>query len=307
MIIGISPTVDFAFKLMLGSPEHVRVTIHFLNAILGGTRTITRVEIRNPYVGKNYQNDKWIVLDILATDNFGRQLNIEIQTSVPAGLRQRLAFYDARLYVDQMKEGEQYHELRPAIVICVLTKPLFPDQTQLHSDFRLRDEAGNVFSDDLQIHTLELTKLNVTRENLVNATPAERWAYFLRYAETMTEAEIRELFPEPEFVEAAGVLEMINKTPEQLHEYRSRLKLQLDETARLEYARDEGRQEGEATGLQKGRQEGRQEGEILGRIAILQELLGFSQPTREELSGYDLSQLMALAKQLQQQLSHRNP
>ena len=301
MAIGIDPTVDFAFKLMLGSPEHVRVTIHFLNAILGGRRVITRVEIRNPYVGKNYQNDKWIVLDILATDNFGRQLNVEIQTSVPAGLRQRLAFYDARLYVDQMHEGEQYHELRPAIVICVLTIPLFPDQPYLHSDFRLRDEAGNVFSDDLQIHTLELTKLNVTRENLASATPAERWAYFLRYAGTMTEAEIFELFPEPEFVEAAGVLEMINKTPEQLHEYRSRLKLQLDETARLEYARQEGRQEG----LQEGERKGEQKGELIGRIATLQELLSISQPTREELSAYDLSRLADLAKQLQQQLNQR--
>ena len=28
MAIGISPLVDFAFKLMLGSPEHSGVTIH---------------------------------------------------------------------------------------------------------------------------------------------------------------------------------------------------------------------------------------------------------------------------------------
>jgi predicted transposase/invertase (TIGR01784 family) len=307
--ISISPTVDFAFKMMLGSPEHAPVTIHFLNAILGGRLRITQVKFLNPFLGKVRDGDKLAVLDILATDNFGRQLNIEIQTSVPAGLRQRLAFYDARLYVDQMKEGEQYHELRPAIVICVLTKPLFPVQTYLHTDFRLRDEAGKVFSDDLQIHTLELTKLNVTRENLASATPAERWAYFLRYAETMTEAEIVELFPEPEFVEAAGVLEVINKTPEQLHEYRSRLKLQLDEAARLEYARDEGRQEGEAKGRQegeaKGRQEGEQKGELIGRITMLQEILSISQPSREELSACDLTQLTALAKQLQQQLSRR--
>jgi len=33
--IGIIATVDFAFKLMLGSPEHTRITVHFLNAILG--------------------------------------------------------------------------------------------------------------------------------------------------------------------------------------------------------------------------------------------------------------------------------
>ena len=170
-------------------------------------------------------------------------------------------------------------------MICVLTMPLFPDRTDLHSDLRLRDAQGNRFSDDLQIHTLELTKLTVTRENLSRATPAERWAYFLMNSDKMTEVEIRVLFAEPEFAEAAGVLEMINQTPEQLQEYRARMKFQMDEIARLDYAR--------------------QEGELIGRITTLQELLSISQPTREELSAYDLSQLADLAKLLQQQLSQR--
>ena len=155
-----------------------------------------------------------------STDCQGRKLNIEIQTSLPLGIRQRLAYYDARLYVDQLSEGDQYQALRPAIVICVLTKTLFPGRSGLHSDFRLRDAAGELFSDDLQIHTLELTKLHVERENLGQAAPAERWAYFLLHAETMSGPEILEFFREPEFVEAAGVLEMINQTPEQLQEYR---------------------------------------------------------------------------------------
>jgi len=34
MAIGISPLVDFAFKRMLGNPEHSGITIHFLNSIL---------------------------------------------------------------------------------------------------------------------------------------------------------------------------------------------------------------------------------------------------------------------------------
>ena len=90
---------------------------------------------------------------------------------------------------------------------------------------------------------------------------------------------------------------MINQTPDQLHEYRARMKFQMDEIARLDYARREGEQ--------KGRQEGRQEGELLGQIGILQSILGISQPTREDLSTYDMPQLTALAKQLQQQLSCR--
>ena len=157
--------------------------------------------------------------------------------------------------------------------------------------------------DDLQIHTLELTKLHVERENLGQAAPAERWAYFLLHAETMSGPEILEFFREPEFVEAAGVLEMINQTPEQLQEYRARMKFQMDEIARFDYARLEGLQEGR----KEGRQEGRQEGEFIGQISVLQSILGISKPTREELLVSSLSELTAIVRQLQQQLADRKP
>jgi len=90
MAIGISPLVDFAFKLMLGSPEHTGVTIHFLNSILVEQPRITHVEILNPFLEKDYENDKLSILDILATDEHGRLLNIEVQTSLPSGMSQRL-------------------------------------------------------------------------------------------------------------------------------------------------------------------------------------------------------------------------
>ena len=47
MAIGIDPTVDYAFKLLLGSPEHPAITLHFLNAVLGSEVLITDVEIIN--------------------------------------------------------------------------------------------------------------------------------------------------------------------------------------------------------------------------------------------------------------------
>ena len=80
MAIGVSPTVDFAFKVMLGNPEHTGVTIHFLNSILDDQPRITQVEILNPFLGKESDDDKLSVLDILATDEHGRLLNIETQS-----------------------------------------------------------------------------------------------------------------------------------------------------------------------------------------------------------------------------------
>jgi hypothetical protein len=154
--------VDFAFKLMLGSPQHSRVTMHFLNSIPIDQPTITHVEILNPFLGKQSDDNKLSVLDVLATD-------------------------------------------------------------------------------DLQIHLLQLKNLLVTANNVYHALPAERWAYFLQNADQLTSAEIRRLFPDAEIAEAAGVLEMISQTPEQLLLYNARLKFQRDEEARLRKAQQDGR------------------------------------------------------------------
>ncbi len=73
---------------------------------------------------------------------------------------------------------------------------------------------------------------------------AECWAYFLRYAEQLTQREISGLFPDQEILEAAGVLEMIAQTPEQRLLYNARLKLRRDEESRPRGARQEGIPEG---------------------------------------------------------------
>ena len=293
MAIGINPTVDFAFKRMLGSPEHTNITIHFLNSILGGRPLITEIQFLNTVLEKDSESDKTSVLDILALDEHGRRVNIEIQTSLPAGLPQRLIYYTSCVYVGQLKEGTRYTELRPAISICVLTRPLFRELPDLHLDFRLRETSGSIFTDDLQIHLLELSKLNVSAQDVYHATPIERWAYFLRNAELLSIDEISKLFPDREITEAAGVLEMISQTPDQRWLYNARLKAQLDDAARMEYACD------------VGREEGIKRGELLGRIKLCRELLNVPELTPEELTGLDLCQLNEQVEQLQQQLRTR--
>ncbi len=130
----------------------------------------------------------------------------------------------------------------------------------------------------------------MTAETVYDAKPAERWAYFLRNADKLTPAEVCRLFPDQEFSEAAGVLEMISQTPEQLLAYNARLKFQRDEAARMEQAT----LEGEARGVE------------IGRISLLQELLGKPVWTAEEFAACNAAQLNAMADQMQQQLRARH-
>ena len=76
MILGIKPTVDYAFKRLLGSPEHTAIMVHFINAVLDGSPPIREVELLNPILGKETASDKLAILDVRARDDQGRWLNI---------------------------------------------------------------------------------------------------------------------------------------------------------------------------------------------------------------------------------------
>lgn len=152
----------------------------------------------------------------------------------------------------------------------------------------------------------------MTEDNIRQAEPIDRWAYFLLNADRLSRDDVSRIFPDQEFAEAAGVLEMISKSPEEHLAYDMRLKFQRDEATRLastqreiEAARSEGETKGRVEGRVEGLREGVQKGVLLGRIALLQELLGDSAPTAGELSGVDESRLTELAEQLQTRLRNR--
>jgi len=145
---------------------------------------------------------------------------------------------------------------------------------------------------------LQLSNLRVTEENLRYASPLEQWSYFLLRAETLTMDEIKRLLPDEIFSEAASVLEVVAKTPEQKQRYEARLKFQRDEAARARSAREEG--------IEVGIEKGIERGELFGRIKTLQGLVGATESTRAELSECSEEQLKMLLEQLQDQLRNRN-
>ena len=317
MILGIRPTVDLAFKKLLGSPDHTSITVHFLNAVLACTPRISEVEILNPILEPDWDSDKLAVLDVLAVDESGRQFNIEMQTSLPAGLTQRLVYYASSLYVSQLGQGEVYTALRPAISICVLERALLADSDQLHSDFRLRRPDGRTLTDDLQVHLVELSKSRANEHNIRGVSALESWAYFLLNADRYTSEELRKILPEREFVEAIGVLEKMSRSPEERTAYDARLKSLRDDAARLEFARMEGervgiergwergREEGLEQGLEQGLERGKELGALIGKVQLLEQLLNLPQSDERSLSKLAPAELTARMSELQRKLQSR--
>jgi predicted transposase/invertase (TIGR01784 family) len=297
MAIGIDPTVDFACKRVLGSPDHPAITLHFLNSVLQFRPPITEVRILNPTIEKGFDGDKWSLLDILAKDELGRLYDIEVQTTRPVGMRKRLAYYAACLLVEQLESGGDYQDLRAAIGICLLDAIEFRDQVALRHQFQLRSEGGLSLTDCLQIHLFELPKYVPPSDNRVITDPVEQWLYFFCRADRSTASELVRRLPDPVFAEATGVLEMIARNPEDRRLYNERLKMERDERARLLQARLDGCEEGIEKGIEKG--------EIIGSVKVLQELLDGVSSTSQELLELGMERLIALEAELRQRMNRR--
>ena len=305
MSLGIKPTVDFAFKKIFGTPENVPALRGLVNAVLQLDDPIVELEILNPFSYQEFEEDKLIVLDIRARDAVGRWLNVEMQVSVVPGLLERLTYYACSLYVDQLHSGQNYGNLQPAISICLLSQVLLSDTPAPHHRYRLVDsKQGRELSGAIEVHTVELTKYNLD-EATISARPVlEQWVFFFLRADRYEASRLRELLPGEEFQRAITALETITTKTEDRQMYDRREKALRDQQWMLESAQEMvrvARQEGR----QEGREEGLEQGAVVGKIQLLQELLGVEPSTAADLSQRRPDELTALAAELQQRLRTR--
>jgi predicted transposase/invertase (TIGR01784 family) len=294
MILGIKPTVDFAFKKIFGSPQNVAALIGLLNAILDLKKPIVSVEILNPFSYQEFADSKLIVLDVRCRDSTGRYLNVEMQVSVYAGLVQRLTYYACSMHVDQLSKGGNYASLAPSISICLLSHALFPGSAQAHHCFEMRDQrSGRKLDNAIEVHTVELTKYNLAEESISQATKLDQWAFLLLRAQDYDAATLRGLLPGIEFETAIETIQIISERTEDKQMYDQREKAQRD----YEWALSGAREEGERLGMEKG--------ELVGKVRLLQELLGLEQSSVDELRGLVAETLTDRLTDLQQQMRER--
>ena len=303
MPIGIRPTVNYPFQKILGDPQHDKITLHFINAVLDGDPEFAEVEIVSPIANPKSNESKRPVLDVLAKDVTGRIANIEMQSSVRGEFRERMVYYNSITFASQLKPGDGYHLLKSTISISVLGENMFPDVAGFHLDFRLRSKNNEAkLTDLIQLHTLELPKYDDSIDNRLFANSMEKWMYFFCFAEQLEPQEIGEHLNDPIFSEAAEVLQMIAKNPEERLLYELSLKRERDIESMVAQGRQEGRQEGREEGLE----EGLEKGKLAGKIQMLQELLDVSPATDAELASLNDVELNAQIESLQQRLRNRD-
>ena len=138
-------------------------------------------------------------------------------------------------------------------------------------------------------------------ETIAGASKLQQWAFLLLFAQNYDAATLRRLLPGIEFETAISTIEIISAKTEDKEMYDQREKAQRDYEWAISGAREEGREEG----LAEGERVGLEKGELIGKVRLLQDLLGDEPSAVTTLAQLSVSTLTTQLASLQQRLRDR--
>ena len=282
----INPRIDIAFKKIFGVEENKDLLISLVNSIVDEADRIVEVTILNPYNPKHFKGDKLSIVDIKATGETGKRYNIEIQISDEADYDKRALYYWAKLYTEQLKEGDDYSNLSKAIGIHILNFVSILDVDKYHNVFHITEkETGFKYFNNLELHTIELKKFSHnSRADLVEIlekvkNSLDMWVTFLTRHDLLNKTHLPSKLDDPALKKALNVLEVMNFNQEEREVYDGHLKWLRMETSALKKQEIKCFEEGE----QKGKAEVAKKLLAAGSsISLIVQVTGLSE---EEING----------------------
>ncbi len=221
----LKPLNDFIFKKLFGEKDDEPILLAFLNAILKKTHQEKLLEIEildNKELSKELIEDKTGRIDVRAKTLKGEQINIEVQLSNQGNMEKRTLFYWSKLYLEGIKQGEDYKKLSKVITINLLDFNLLTTESY-HSTFHLWEdfEKEYMLTDLVEIHFIELTKYRTLTSKNYKEEVLHRWLTFLQ--KDVSDDLLKELMEmEPAIKMAKEKLDFLSSDPETLEIYKAR-------------------------------------------------------------------------------------
>jgi predicted transposase/invertase (TIGR01784 family) len=246
---------DFVFKKLFGEPGNEDILKALLEAILG--ITFKKVEPRRDTVlSKDIKSDKTGILDVRATLDDDKVVNVEMQVNPDYNMFKRTCFYISKLYSEGLQEGQKYSELKKAIAINILSHDLLK-KNRCHSIFQLKDQDNDdiQFKEIIEIHFIELPNINSDEEI------SERLSQWLRFINFEEESVIDMLSQKNKDIEKAKEkLEVLSRDEQMRIVAENRAKYLSDYNSNMAGAREEGLRAGLEQGIEKGIEQGIERG-----------------------------------------------
>ena len=169
------PTVDFCFKELMHN-ENVRKGI--IAAILNvSLEEVEDTTLMPTILRKESEDDKYGILDVKVKMKSGILIDFEMQVIYYDCWEKRTIYYLSKMYTEQLKAGEDYDKLQKCIQVSILDHVLIREDDKYYRCISFCDtETGEIYSDMLEMHILELPKLPPEQQN---ETDLMQWMRFL--------------------------------------------------------------------------------------------------------------------------------
>ncbi|GHV15827.1 hypothetical protein AGMMS49938_14970 [Fibrobacterales bacterium] len=155
--------------MLFGDKRNVNILKDFLEAVLHLEPNVLKtIILRDPYLKKEYVEDKLSILDVKAELLDGKIVDIEIQVKNIPEMRSRVTYYNASMITEQIGEGGKYMDIKPAISIIITNYPFVTESKKCHTTFQMLEKTERFQFNDLQeINVLDLTKIAAEKDEVL--------------------------------------------------------------------------------------------------------------------------------------------
>jgi predicted transposase/invertase (TIGR01784 family) len=292
---------DWAIKKLLRNKANYGVLAGFLSELLG--KPIKIQSILESESNQQTEDDKLSRVDILAENDQGELILIEVQNNTEQDYFHRMLYGTARLITDFLEKGEPYGNVKKVYSVNVVYFSLGQGNDYIYKGilyFRglhLEDRLGlsinqqNLFNiQDVYEIFPEYYVIKVNNFNDVAKTTLDEWIYFLK------KSQIKEEFTAQGLAEAKENLLVDSLSEEERANYLRFMENRRYEISMLQGSRSEGRLEGRLEGLEEGLMEGIEQGKQQEKINIARTLKqrGVALDTIAEGTGLTIEEIEKL-------------
>ena len=271
----LTPKLDLVFKMLFTKDDDLLTDL--LNAVLNlsAEKRICTVKVLNPAILPETVRQKYIILDIRATDESDRQYDIEMQVRKYSFYPKRTLYYVCKMYADQLKTGDEYDRLKPVIGIHFLDYEQFPDYDDFQFCFQLRDlrHPKLTLTEDMTLYLFELPVFDEQMCKTDKLAKLEEWLWFFCHAHEEKEEIMRTHYANPKIQKAFDMLETLSADENVRILAEERAKALTNEISIIGSERRSARREGERIGIEKGKKIGIENGQKIKAFETARKLL----------------------------------
>ena len=242
-----SPTNDFCFKELMQNPK---IRKGFIAGILKKTpEEITETILLPAETRRDYADEKLSILDVKVLLADGTRMDLEMQVAYFGSWDKRVLFYVSKLYTEQIQKGDDYEKLKKCIHVGVLDFIRFPESEECYHKINLCNcKSGEIYTDLLELHILELPKLPKVRAKLEQGemiSDDEMVLQWMEFFSCKTQEDFETMAKQDEYMEeAVNTLFKLSADEQKRVDYEAREKAIRDDRAKLDWATKVGFDEG---------------------------------------------------------------